>query len=115
MEHLARGSSPKENVDTSMTEAIVRGDFEMLISCPLMLELPLSVISRLTRIRISKDCFNPFGSPASILFKSFDISKLAFEVCEFEEHDRVFWSAVGGCGGESIWASFRDVSETSGE
>jgi hypothetical protein len=44
-----------------------------------------------------------FGSAGSILFKTFDISKLSKrEICDLENDARLDWSVVGGAGGKFV-------------
>lgn len=102
----------KRNLDTSKTEREIRQHFKLIISDVRLLELPLSVVSHVIRtdlddvhsvLNFLKNCLDVFGSAGSILFKSFDLSRLSKEdICELEADVRLDWSVVGTRGNEFI-------------
>jgi hypothetical protein len=95
-----------------MAEWKMREHFESMISDARLLELPLSVLSRMIRtdaesiqsvLEFLRKCLNEFESAASILFRKFDISQPSVEeIQELECDKRIDWSGVGGQGGELV-------------
>jgi hypothetical protein len=99
----------KHGSDTSLIESRIRTNFDSLFDAEKLMELPLNVLCRIIDLEsrfifdFLMKCLSHFGSPASILFRDLDASRLSLEQFDrLERHNRFVWSFLGDMKSKSI-------------